>query len=128
MAALRLSEASGGDGGNAVRDGINAVTIESIVYIACQAFFMLMTHNTWSHTVRGFNIFAFYHNIITIFKAGPSKWQKVTLDWWNRQVLQLANSIGNKPDEGLDMALALAQAAAASNSTPSDPANSTQVT
>uniref|UniRef100_A0A0W0EYC7 Uncharacterized protein n=1 Tax=Moniliophthora roreri TaxID=221103 RepID=A0A0W0EYC7_MONRR len=133
-AALGLSEASGGDGGNAVRDGINIVTIESITYIACQAFFMLTTHNTWSHTVRGFNIFAFYHNIITIFKAGPPKWQEDTLDW---EVLQPANSIGDEPDEGLDMALALAQAAAeaaeaeaaaASNLTPSDPANGTQAT
>ncbi|ESK81392.1 hypothetical protein Moror_11255 [Moniliophthora roreri MCA 2997] len=129
IAALGLSEASGRDDGNTVRDDINAVTIKSIAYIACQAFFMLTTHNTWSHTVRGFNIFAFYCNIITIFKAGPSKWQEETLDWWNRQVLQPADSIGNEPKEGSDMALALAQAAAtASNPTLSDPANSIQMT
>uniref|UniRef100_A0A0W0FS74 Uncharacterized protein n=1 Tax=Moniliophthora roreri TaxID=221103 RepID=A0A0W0FS74_MONRR len=133
-AALELSEAIGRDSGNTVRDGINTVTIESIAYIAYQAFFMLMTHNTWSHTVGGFNLFSFYRNIITIFKAGPSKWQEDTLDWWNRKVLQLADSIGNELKEGSDMALALAQAAAeaaeanvtATNPTPSDPAHSTQ--
>uniref|UniRef100_A0A0W0F244 Uncharacterized protein n=1 Tax=Moniliophthora roreri TaxID=221103 RepID=A0A0W0F244_MONRR len=129
-AALGLSEAIGRDDGNAVRDGINAVTIKSITYIACQVSFMLTTHNTWSHTVGGFNIFAFYHNIITIFKAGPLKWQEETLDWWNKQVLQPADSIGDEPKEGLDMALALAQAAeanvTAANPTPSDPANGTQ--
>ncbi|ESK86026.1 hypothetical protein Moror_9404 [Moniliophthora roreri MCA 2997] len=141
-AALELSEAIGRDGGNAVRDGINTVTIESIAYIACQVFFMLTTHNTWSHTVGGFNLFSFYCNIITIFKAGPSKWQEDTLDWWNREVLQPANSIGDEPEEGSDMALALAQAAAeateaeaaataeanvaAANPTPSDPAHGTQ--
>ncbi|ESK81695.1 hypothetical protein Moror_15846 [Moniliophthora roreri MCA 2997] len=143
-AALELSEAIGGDGGNTVRDGINTVTIESITYIACQVFFMLMTHNTWSHTVGGFNLFSFYHNIISIFKAGHPKWQEDTLDWWNMEVLQLADSIGNEPKEGSDMALALAQAGAkateaeaaaaaeanvaAANPTPSDPAHSTQAT
>uniref|UniRef100_A0A0W0G9T1 Uncharacterized protein n=1 Tax=Moniliophthora roreri TaxID=221103 RepID=A0A0W0G9T1_MONRR len=120
-ADLELSEAIGGDGGNTVRDSINAVTIESIAYIACQAFFMLTTHNIWSHT--------------DLLNGKKILWIGGT----DIEVLQLADSIGNKPEEGSDMALALAQAAAeaaaaaeanvtATNPTPSDSAHSTQAT
>ncbi|EEB87492.1 hypothetical protein MPER_15141, partial [Moniliophthora perniciosa FA553] len=129
-AALGLSEAAGGDGGNTARDGVKLVTIESIAYIACQAFFMLVTQATWSQTVAGINIFSFYRNIIMVFKAGPSKWQEDTLDWWNKEVLQPVDSIGDEPEEGSDMALALAQAAeaAAAAAANTNPANGTQPT
>uniref|UniRef100_A0A0W0FYZ8 Uncharacterized protein n=1 Tax=Moniliophthora roreri TaxID=221103 RepID=A0A0W0FYZ8_MONRR len=89
----------------------------------------------------------FFHFIVT---SSPSSRQdllngkKILWIGGNREVLQLADSIGNEPKEGSDMALALAQAAAeaaeaeaaataeanvsAANPTPSDPAHSTQAT
>ncbi|ETW75358.1 hypothetical protein HETIRDRAFT_430760 [Heterobasidion irregulare TC 32-1] len=94
---------------NAKLHGANVVTLQTIVYAACQACFAISSIEMWSPDDGTFNYPIFYRRIVELFERYQAdKWTKDALAWWNKMVFgdesgcAIPNSGGESDTDGSD--------------------------